>query len=317
VRRIVLISALLIMVATGVVVATLVSNSASADHADFSAGATPSSAPPSSFPALPSYPPSPGPIGRPLAKPTLTLKFPTLRAPKHPSSVQVKGATLFGWALLSTATNKIAGSANYEKTKNTVESMIKGWIAADFLRRKTEAGQTPSKAQLSDITLMIIDSNNQIAQEYYNIGGQDSLMKRLISTCGLDSVTLKHNYWSYTEMTPADAVRYGECLRDGKAAGPKWTSWLLGVMKKVRGGVDAQVSDTKQGGRWGIIDGLPKSIQGDLSMKNGWTKYKDGWHVNCLGIEPGWVLSVMLRTSSLPLAAVDCAMVARQLVVTH
>lgn len=314
-RRIVLISALLMVVATGVVVATVASNSASADHADFSAGATSSSAPPSSFPALPSYSPSPDQSVRPSPKPTPT--FPTLRAPKHPSSVQVKGATLFGWALLNTATNKIAGSANYRTTKNTVESMIKGWIAADFLRRTTTAGKTPSKAQLNDITLMIVDSNNQIAQAYYNIGGQDSLMKRLISTCGLDSVTLKHNYWSYTQMSPSDAVRYGECLRDGKAAGPKWTGWLLGVMKKVRGSVNAQISDTKQGGRWGIIDGLPKSMQGDLSMKNGWTKYKDGWHVNCLGIEPGWVLSVMLRTSSLPLAAADCAAVAQQLVVTH
>lgn len=313
-RRIVLTSALLIMVATGVVVATLVSNSASADRAGAGAGATSSSAPPSSFPALPSYSPSPDPSVRPSPKPTPT--FPTLRLPKNPHSVKVSGATLFGWALMD-ATGKISGSSNDTTTRNTVESMIKGWIAADFLRRIEAKGKTPSKTQLNDIALMIIDSNNKIAQEYFNLDGGDASMKRLISICGLTNVRLTSGSWSYTQMDPVDAAQYGACLRDGKAAGPKWTSWLLGVMKKVRGDVGAQVSDTKQGGRWGIIDGLPKSIQGDLSMKNGWTKYKDGWHVNCLGIEPGWVLSVMLRTSSLPLAAADCAMVARQLVVTH
>jgi hypothetical protein len=311
VRRIFLISALALVAASGVIVAIAVGNSASAGNADFVGSATPS-------PAL-SLPPiaSSSPSMIPMQSPSPAATFPTLRAPTHPSSVTVHGATLFGWALLDTTTGKISGSSNDESTRNTVESMIKGWIAADFLRRKADDGKTPSKTQLNDIGLMIVDSNNQIAQEYYNIGGRDALIKRLVSICGLQNVKLKSGYWSYTEMSPADAVRYGECIRDGRAAGPTWTAWLLSVMKKVRGGVNAQVSDTKQGGRWGIIDGLPTSMKADLSMKNGWTKYKDGWHVNCLGIEPGWVLSVMIRTDTLPHAANDCAAVAKQLVVYH
>lgn len=58
-------------------------------------------------------------------------------------------------------------------------------------------------------------------------------------------------------------------------------------------------------------------MQSTVSMKNGWTLYVDGWHVNCLGIGPGWVLSVMVRTASLQSGADACASVARQLVVTH
>ena len=95
---------------------------------------------------------------------------------------------------------------------------------------------------------------------------------------------IKHDSWSFTELTPADAARYGECLADGRAAGPQWTGWLLNVMTKVRGGVKDQKSDTVEGGRWGIIDGLPKSMQSTVSMKNGWTLYVDGWHINCLAI---------------------------------
>jgi hypothetical protein len=210
------------------------------------------------------------------------------------------------------------GSSNMDTTRNTVESMIKGYIAADWLRRETAGHKTPTKAQLNQINLMIIDSNNQIAQEYYNIGGHDALIKRLISVCGLrDTVKIKHDSWSFTELTAADAARYGECLADGRAAGPQWTSWLLNVMTKVRGGVKDQKSDTVEGGRWGIVDGLPTSMQSTVSMKNGWTLYVDGWHINCMAIGRGWVLTVMVRTSSLESGADACAAVARQLVVTH
>ena len=300
------------------------------------------SAEPSSSPWAPIDQLSPLPIPSPSVSPTpakLSVVYPTLRAPKSPAKVRVSGAHLFGWTLVtrggsvlspSAAANPaeapgasafskptFTGSANMDSTRNTVESMIKGYIAADWLRRTDAAGKTPTKNQLNQITLMIIDSNNQIAQEYYNLGGHDSVIKRMISVCGLrDTVKIKHDSWSFTELTPADAARYGECLADGRAAGPKWTTWLLHVMTQVRGGVKDQKSDTVEGGRWGIVDGLPKSMQGTVSMKNGWTLYVDGWHVNCLGIGPGWVLSVMVRTASLQSGADACASVARQLVVT-
>src|SRR5690242_16193901 len=40
----------------------------------------------------------------------------------------------FGWALLDRRTNQVAGSANKDTMTNTTESMVKAWLAADYLR---------------------------------------------------------------------------------------------------------------------------------------------------------------------------------------
>jgi hypothetical protein len=88
-------------------------------------------------------------------------------------------------------------------------------------------------------------------------------------------------------------------------------------MRNVRGGVADQISVTQQGGRWGIIDALPASLAAVTSIKNGWTQYPDGWHVNCMAITSDWVLNVMVRTGrGLQTAANDCKSVAATLLVT-
>jgi hypothetical protein len=264
--------------------------------------------------ASPSTPPPPPPSPSP--SPSATDEFPTLRAPADPSDITVSGTTLFGWAFYDRATHKTTGSKNYTTVRNTTESMIKAWIAGDYLRRQTEAGKTPTKTALSEITLMIIDSNDDMAQKYYALDGYNDVINRLIKMCGLKNVTIRPYYWSWTQMSPADAVRYGTCVADGRAAGPRWTKWLLDTMKKIRGGVQDQISVQKQGGHWGIIDGLPTVLKPTVSWKNGWTLYVDGWHVNCMGISDKWVLVIEVRIGTLQKAANVCASVTRQLVVT-
>jgi hypothetical protein len=104
------------------------------------------------------------------------------------------------------------------------------------------------------------------------------------------------------------------CLGDGRAAGPRWTAWILDTMKKVRGEPTGAASGAVQGGRWGIIDGLPPELARETSIKNGWTSYEDGWHVNCLAVHPDWVLTVMIRTTKgLRAAAENCRAVATRL----
>ena len=62
-------------------------------------------------------------------------------------------------------------------------------------------------------------------------------------------------------MTAQDAVRLGECVKNGTAAGPKWTEWVLEEMRNVWGTTAKKDQQrTRGGGRWGIIDGLPKEI---------------------------------------------------------
>jgi hypothetical protein len=243
---------------------------------------------------------------------------PTLRAPADPASIKAPGNPgFFGWALLDRKTGAITGSANSATGTNTTESMVKAWITSDYLRMQAAAGKTPSDAVLNELTLMIVDSNDDMAEKYYRLGGSDALLKRMISMCGLTHTTLKPYTWAMTLMPPQDAVRYGQCVANGTAAGPKWTGWVLDTMKRVRGGVNDQISLQRQGGRWGIIDGLPPELVPDVSIKNGWTNgYPDGWHVNCLAIERDWVLNVMVRIGSLQGGANVCKAVAQQLVYT-
>jgi hypothetical protein len=235
--------------------------------------------------------------------------------PADRASLAIPDTNYYGWALLDRATGTISGSPEAETAGNTVESMIKPGIVADFLRRMTESGQTPSPQVLDELTLVIVDSNDPLAESYYQQGGAAAVVRRLIDICGLTGARFGDSWWS-TWMTPVDAVRFGECVADGRAAGPQWTDWLLQVMTQVRGGVDEQISGTRQGGRWGIIDGLPPELAAQVSIKNGYTSYMDGWHVNCLAIHHDFVLAVMMRSwSNLRGAAEGCARVTRGLVV--
>lgn len=199
------------------------------------------------------------------------------------------------WALLDRGTGRIAGSANLSETSST-ESMIKVWLVSDYLRRNPE----PSAQRLAQASTAIRDSDDDAAQSLYLDGGGDEVVQRMISMCGLtDTSVARPGWWSYTQMSPRDAVRLGECVKNGTAAGPTWTAWVLKEMTLVRGTTaDKDQHETSGGGRWGIIDGLPDEIvaQG-VGIKNGWTSiWADGnWHVNCLAVADDWVLAVMLR----------------------
>jgi hypothetical protein len=239
----------------------------------------------------------------------------TLAFPPDPRSLRVPGAGYFGWALLDRRTGRTTGSANASTSANTVESMIKPWIVADYLRREASAGRQPSAETLRELTLTIVDSNDPLAEKYYRLGGSDSLVRRLRTQCGLTRLGIEPTLWGMTTMSPLDAVRYGRCLADGRAAGPQWTNWVLDTMRAVRGSVRAQVSGAVQGGRWGIIDGLPPELARETAIKNGWTSYVDGWHVNCLAVHRDWVLSVLLRMpAGLIAAAEGCERIAARLV---
>ncbi|SCL58100.1 hypothetical protein GA0070606_2880 [Micromonospora citrea] len=246
---------------------------------------------------------------------------PTLAA--GPVSVNFKGE-FFSWALMDRQTGQISGSKNMASTSST-ESMIKAWFAADYLH---QLGDKPLPTERrKQITTAIRDSNDDAANALYTAVGRSATIKRMISTCELTDTKPGNvpgyvGWWSFTRMSPRDAVRLGDCIADGTAAGDKWTKLLLDEMSKVRGSTAAKDQKARSGGgRWGIIDGLPESIlgQGPVSIKNGWTplNYDGNWHVNCLAVTERWSLAVMLRypqRSGLDYGAQVCASVASQLV---
>ncbi|MFC4148937.1 hypothetical protein ACFO0M_22000 [Micromonospora mangrovi] len=253
-----------------------------------------------------------------------------------PVSVNFKGE-FFSWALMDRQTGKIDGAANMNRT-NSTESMLKTWIVSDYLRQLGDRQPTPELKKWAG--LAIRDSNDVGANKVYAAAGgsykpqpngkPDPVIQRAIKICGLTDTTrsgppapaMYNGWWSFTRMSPRDAVRLGDCIADGKAAGPKWTKWVLNEMANVRGSVKDQ-QEKSGGGKWGIVDGLPAEIkaQGPVSIKNGWTRlaYDNNWHVNCLAVTDRWSLAVMMRypagTSMAPsYGAQVCASVATQLV---
>lgn len=238
---------------------------------------------------------------------------PTLRA--RPVTLKVTG---FGsWAFLDRRTGRLATSANVTAT-NSSESMIKAWIAADYLRRAAAAGTQPSAGTLAELSRMIRDSDDGAAEDIYRQDGLDDVIERMISTCKLTDTSIYYAWWSRTQMSARDAVRMGACVADGRAAGKKWTGWLLNEMRHVRG----SIADQPDGGRWGVIDALPASLASQVAIKNGWTEIgaDNSWHVNCLAVHTDWVLAVLVRypaSLGLNYGAGVCRSVTRQLLVTE
>jgi hypothetical protein len=267
----------------------------------------------------------PTPSGTPPTVPPTIVEPPQPTLAAAPVKVKVDG--FFSWAMLDRRTGEISGSPNSAKATSSTESMIKVWIVSDFLRRTQENGETPSKSRLAQASKAIRDSDDNAAGALYSAGGGTAVTRRMIKTCGLTNTRLGSvpgyvGWWSFTEMSAQDAARLGQCVKEGKAAGPKWTPWVLAEMTKVRGTTAAKDQhETTGGGRWGIIDGLPKEIlaQAPVSIKNGWTPlvYDGNWHISCLAISEDWVLAVQTRyptSKGLKYGAGVCGNVATQLV---
>lgn len=221
---------------------------------------------------------------RPQPTPSPTPSLEPLPFQAQELDLDIKG--WYAWSVLDKRTGQIIGSKNMGETSTTA-SMIKSWIVADYLRRAAEAGQTPSDAKLADATQIIRDSDNTRAEQFYNGVGRAASIKRLISTCKLtDSKVASDGGWSRTMLSPRDTARLGLCIDDGRAAGPKWTKWLLNEMRLVRG-----VGD------FGIRKAFPTRVQKTIAIKNGWIdrQREQEMHINCLAIGDTWTMGVMVR----------------------
>ncbi|MFC0533565.1 serine hydrolase [Phytohabitans kaempferiae] len=202
-------------------------------------------------------------------------------APKPPPVVHIDHSGFLSWALLDRRTGRISGSANLGAPSDTM-SMVKAWIAADYLRRlgSEELGETRRR----QLTIMIRDSDNAAAQALFEAVGRRASIERLIEICGLTESSAYGNWWSKTSVTARDTVRLGACIADGRAAGPKWTAWLLDEMRQVRGAGD-----------FGVRLSLPQPEA--VAIKNGWLLRDEDrlWHISCLAISREWVLGVLAR----------------------
>jgi hypothetical protein len=181
-------------------------------------------------------------------------------------------------------TGEIWGSTNISCT-TWPASMIKAWVASDFLRRAAEKNQTPNTATMSQLERMIRDSDTLATQDIYNRSGFNASITRLVSLCKLTDTKPDRRGWSFAAISAQDTVRMANCIAGGTAAGPKWTDWILEKMRLIRTG------------DWGIRKALPAAEAATVSIKNGWLLYDDdhNWHINCMAVTDTWAMAVLQR----------------------
>jgi hypothetical protein len=199
----------------------------------------------------------------------------------RPAPVSVNAVGFWSWALIDRRTGQVTGSPNLAVT-NVTASMIKAWLAADYLRLASLGGRVPTPAVLRQLSTMIRNSDNGAAAVTWRSLGRAASIHRLIAICGLTD-SRPYIDWAHTLVSARDAARMAVCLGDGRAAGPQWTEWVLAEMRAVH-----------RTGRFGIAPALPPAEAALTAVKNGWVARRDGkWHVNCMAIGPDWALAVM------------------------
>jgi hypothetical protein len=200
------------------------------------------------------------------------------------ASLNTKG--FLSWALMDRRSGEIWGSTNMTALSTTM-SMIKAWVAADYLRLHPD----PSSSKLDDLEKMVRDSDNPAAERIYVASGRAESIKRLIRICNLsNSKPPASGYgFGYTQVSAQDSVRMGDCIADGRAAGDDWTPQVLEWMRGVRG-----VGD------FGIRKALPQAQQSQVAIKNGWDIWVEDktYRVSCLAIGDTWAMAVLQRYPS-------------------
>ncbi|HEY3010662.1 MAG TPA: hypothetical protein VGJ63_21735 [Micromonosporaceae bacterium] len=229
--------------------------------------------------------PTPGPVSSPSPVTTRPAGRPVQRPVALPRPIPVTSGGFLSWAMLDRRTGEIIGSANLTAPSDTM-SMIKVWLAADYLRRADASGQTPPAKALRRLSTMIRDSDNSAGQEFYRVLGGAASIERLVRICQLTESGGYLDRWSNTIVSARDTARLGGCLAGGRAAGPRWTPWLLDQMRGVRGDGD-----------FGVRDALADEVATNVAIKNGWLlrDEDDLWHISCLAIGDTWVISVLAR----------------------
>lgn len=193
--------------------------------------------------------------------------------------VTIDAAGWHSWALMDRTNGAIIGSPNYNQT-NRACSMIKTWIAADYLGQ----ANAPTKLRLDQITIMIRDSDSLTADDIMDELGRLKSFQRMKAACRTTDFT-PGNSWSKAVISARDTCRLADAVAAGKIANGQWTDWLLDLMRNVRRGT------------WGIRAAFPPAVQAGMAIKNGWdtTSATGQYHANCLAVTDRWSMAVLTR----------------------
>ena len=239
-------------------------------------------------------------------RPVPTTTQSTVEATPVPPAYTLNGGnTVIGpsswwsWALVDRRTGASWGGPTADEPTRSV-SMITFWLGGLYLREHPQ----PSQAMLNQLSTMIRDSNNDVANDiFFGLGGRLPVVAAMETVCGVTGpYILPGWWWASTWISALDVARLAACLAEGRVANPQWTEWLLGEMRQVRGG-----------GNFGIRFAFPEPIRSTIAIKNGWNIEDGVWYVNCLAIGDTWVLATESRSGSFITGRDVCVGVTEQL----
>lgn len=153
-----------------------------------------------------------------------------------------------------------------------VGSSIKVEIMVALLTQLEAQGREPNSNEMSLLTTMIENSNNDSAQALYEEIGDAPGMAAFMSSIGVGGLNPSPGTWGWSTMTPLTMVQVLALLHGGKVLTPQDRNLALNLMENVESDQQVGVGDTAPTGA-------------TVAMKDGWVPGPDGlWAMNSSGI---------------------------------
>jgi hypothetical protein len=145
-----------------------------------------------------------------------------------------------------------------------IASVAKLFIADDLLLQESNGATKLSAAERDSLGVMLRSSDDGAAQIFWDRGGQNAIIARIVARYGLAGTTAPHNaHWDVTQSTASDLVRYYDMLLNGAGGLPlEQANFIISNL--------AQFTPTGTDGypqRFGIPDGLYAE---PVAVKQGW-----------------------------------------------
>lgn len=154
--------------------------------------------------------------------------------------------------------------ANGADTPFPIASVVKLFIADDLLKQESEGKTTLSPEDRAALDAMLRASDDSAAQTFWDRGGGDAVIGRVVARYGLTGTTAPRNQkWDVTLSTAGDLVRYYDKLLSGAGGLPSEQAHII---------IDNLARSTPTGNdgypqRFGIPDGLYAE---PVAVKQGW-----------------------------------------------
>lgn len=175
------------------------------------------------------------------------------------------------------------GAVVYDVTRNitysyhptekfTMASSAKVPLLVAYLAYIEGQGRGPNGYEVSVMTAMIENSDNNAAQVIYDTIGYDAGQQSYMRAWGIGDYASDPNGWGWGQWSPADMAHLLALLQSGQVLNGSDRALALNLMQRVE-------SDQ----RFGVGDTAPGNAT--VAMKDGWVPEPDGaWAVNTSGI---------------------------------